>query len=622
MKNADNIAKQLQKASIAYYNTGTTIMSDDEFDALKEELTKLNPNHPFLKKVGAPLAISVWPKRKHESFMGSQEKITTKAELQNWKKRTTCKLVSISHKLDGCTLVLTYKNGVLKHATSRGDGLEGEDLLPNALKMQNVKAKLPISFTGDLRGEIVLPLPAFEKYFKPLGYKNARNSANGKARDMKDVDDLIKHLKVICFDVRTKTPIRTETLKEKLVRKMGLEYVQSDYMDIDRVWAFFEKFDRDALPFLIDGLVLKLDNITEQNKLGIVSGKPRGQLAIKFPSKTATTIVMDITWQVGRSGRITPVAELKPVELDGVTIKRSTLNNLDYIKAKDVAIGDTVVIARQGDIIPAVIRVIDRSKRGPIPNINKPKNCPSCGNRLERDGAYVVCAFAECSGAVFGDLITWIKTHNMLGFGQRIVSELIDNGVDTPAKLYRASHQQLEIACGSSKTALKLAAVIDKAKAVTLDKFLAGLNIPHLGKTNSKRITKRFSTLDKVLDATEDDIGSIQGIKTTAATICDGIKSRTKTIVSLLKHVKIKTISGPLKGLSITMTGLRGHKGHDLATVISDYGGDLKSGVSKEVDLLIIKDPNSTSNKAMKAKKYGVKLISPDELFEMVGIDD
>ena len=402
-----HLAKLLEKASESYYRGLPSPLSDGEFDSLRDKLASLAPDHPFLKTVGAPVAIGVWPKRKHDYLMGSQKKITAKTELDHWKKRMKSRRVSVSHKLDGCTLVLTYENGALKHATSRGDGVEGEVITSNALKMRNVKAKLPVRFTGDLRGEIILPLLDFEKHFKPLGYKNARNSANGKSRDIKDADDLVKYLKVVYFDVIAKAFIKTEELKEKFVIKMGLEYVESKYMDIDGVWDFFEKFDRDSLPHLIDGKVVKINDIAEQNVLGMVSGCPRGQAALKWAGKTTQTVLNSITWQVGLSGRITPVAELEPVDLDGVTISRATLNNLDYIKALDVAIGDVVLIERAGDVIPALIKVLDRSKRqfsGKIPRINLPKKCPSCGSILERDGAYVICPFTECAGAVFGDV--------------------------------------------------------------------------------------------------------------------------------------------------------------------------------------------------------------------------
>jgi len=627
MNRIEIIAKQLKRASKAYYSTGRILMSDEEFDALKEELRSLDTKHPFLAEVGAPIKTGAWPKRKHKSFMGSQEKITTEEEWHHWLKRLQSRRVGVSHKLDGCTLVLTYENGILKHATSRGDGTEGEDIMPNAIKMHNVKERLPEQFSGDFRGEIVLPLAAFDKYFRPLGYKNARNSANGKARDVKDTEKLVQHLKVIYFDVIPTNPNffhdhmnGTEEDKQALVESYGLEYVHSVYMDTDDTYKYFEEFDRAPLPYLIDGLICKVDDLHEQEVLGIVSGRPKGQVAWKFESEKKETVVSDITWQIGLSGRITPVAELEPVDVAGVTIKRVTLNNLDYIEALDVAIGDRVVIARAGDVIPALIKVVDRSNRNFLKGINRPAQCPSCGGTLERDGAYIICPFIECAGAVFGDMAVWIRTQNILGFGPSTISNLIDLGISAPDKLYAATVDKLAEACGSEKTAAKLKARIEKTVEMPLHKFLTGLNIPHLGRTNGKRLAKAFGTLDAVLAAPADEFANIEGIKTTSKKIVAGLAAKHKLIDSLLEHVEIVDVAGPLAGKSFAMTGLRSHNGHDIAELISSNGGDAKSGVSKGLDYLIIKDPSSTSNKAQKARKYGTELISPDEFLEMVGV--
>jgi DNA ligase (NAD+) len=631
MENIDTIVEMLEQASEAYYN-GSPVISDQEFDALKDKLTLLDPSHPFLEKVGAPVTVGAWPKRKHASFMGSQNKVNEKHEFDHWHNDMIFSVasgekderVAVSHKLDGSTIVLTYEEGVLKHATTRGDGEEGEVITKNALKMMNVKANLPEPFSGDLRGEVMLETKPFLRHFKTAGYKNARNSANGCARDKKGGSKL-GYLKVIYFDVLPANPNffydhmdGTEKSKQDLVEQYGLEYVHTEYMTYDEVWEYFEKFDRAALPYGIDGLICKVMDLREQEVFGITSGRPNGQIAIKFESPTAKTVVNDITWQMGLSGRVTPVAELEPFDLDGVTISRSTLNNLDYIAALGLEIGDEVVVARLNDVIPGIIEVATKSNSGK--GINQPTTCPSCGNVLERDGAYVICPFVECAGAVFGNMAVWIRTQNILGFGPSTISSLIELGVATPDKLYTVDEKTLAEACGSDKTAKKLKAGIDKTKEMPLNKFLTGLNIPHLGKTNGKRLMKEFGTLDAVLTAPAEEMAQVEGIKTTAKKIVTGLAGKRSLIDKLLKSVEIVDVSGPLSGKSFAMTGLRSHKGHDIAELISTNGGDAKSGVSKGLNYLIIKDPNSTSNKAEKARKYGTKLISPDEFLDMVGV--
>jgi DNA ligase (NAD+) len=214
--------------------------------------------------------------------------------------------------------------------------------------------------------------------------------------------------------------------------------------------------------------------------------------------------------------------------------------------------------------------------------------------------------------------MTWIKIQKMLGFGFKIVSDLIDADITTPDALYTTSVKQLGEAVGSDKIAAKLKAEIEKSREMTLDKFLAGLNIPHLGKTNSKRLTKRFGTLDAVLKATADDFATVEGIKTTAKKIRSGLTGKDEQMKKLLEHVTIVEVAGKLAGKSFAMTGLRNINGHDIGDLITQNGGDTKSGVSKGLDYLIIKDPESTSNKAEKARKYGTKLISPAEFMEMI----
>lgn len=631
MDNINTIVEMLERANEAYYND-TPIISDEEFDALKDKLAVLDPSHPFLEKVGAPVTLGAWPKRKHASFMGSQAKVNEKHEFDHWHNDFIFSVasgekderVAVSHKLDGSTIVLTYVDGILKHATTRGDGEEGEVITSNVLKMQNVKKRLPEQFSGDLRGEVMLETATFLKVFAPAGYKNARNSANGCARDKKGGSKL-KHLKVIYFDALPANPNffydhmgGTERDKQDLIESYGLEYVHTDYMTYGDVWKYFEAFDRAALPYGIDGLVCKVMDLREQEVFGVTSGRPNGQIAIKFESPTAKTFVNDITWQVGLSGRITPVAELEPVDLDGVTISRSTLNNLDYIEALGLEIGDEVVVARLNDVIPGIIEVTQKANNKG--GINQPTVCPSCESVLERDGAYIICPFVECAGAVFGDMAVWIRTQNILGFGPSTISGLIEQDVATPDKLYTVTEKTLAEACGSDKTAKKLKAGIEKTTEMPLNKFLTGLNIPHLGKTNGKRLTKTFGTLDAVLAATTDDFAEVEGIKTTAKKIIAGLAAKRGLIDKLLESIKIVEVSGSLNGKSFAMTGVRSHDGHDLAELIASNGGDAKSGVSKGLDFLIIKDPKSTSNKAEKARKYGTKLISPDDFLKMVGV--
>lgn len=261
-----------------------------------------------------------------------------------------------------------------------------------------------------------------------------------------------------------------------------------------------------------------------------------------------------------------------------------------------------------------------------IPNINLPENCPKCGNKLERDGAYLICPFIECSGAVFGNMMTWINTQGIMLLGRTTVANLIELGVDSPDKLYTASDEILTQSCGSPITAQKIQGSISQTKKIKLSKFLTGLNIQHLGNTNGERIAEKFKTLDGVLKASLEEIGSIEGIKTTSQKLYDGLQQKKGLIDNLRKNVEVSGwadgMIGPLAGKNMCMTGLRQWKGKDLAGLITANGGIVKSSVGKKLDYLIIKESDSTSTKAEKAKELGIKMISPDEFFEMIGMEE
>lgn len=362
------LVKTLTDASNAYY-AGSPVMDDAEFDTLRDELEKLDPTNAFLKVVGAPVQVTVWPVQKHSRTIGSLAKVKhdEKADFLKWAKGKGDLI--LSEKLDGITIVATYKKGKLIHAVTRGNGAEGENITPNFIKMQNIKEDLDARFTGELRGEILLEKSLFNKHFVPLGYRNCRNAAAGKARDKKGKrgdNDLVVHLKVVWFQAVV-PGLKTKLDEFKLIQQLGLQHVTYarffDKRTPDDLWDRFEEYRRDKLDYLIDGLVVDCNDLSLHKKLGMVGGRPKAALAIKFESEGGITTINDITWQAGLTGRMCPVAEVEPINLAGATIARVTLNNLDYIKQLDVAIGDRVMVIRSNDVIPKITAVVDRSGR-------------------------------------------------------------------------------------------------------------------------------------------------------------------------------------------------------------------------------------------------------------------
>lgn len=606
----DALVELLEKASDAYYNSAPTI-TDAEFDAMVEQLRAVSPNHLFLETVGAPV-IGAWPKKKHQHMMGSQDKVKTKEEFLKWAEGKGG--LVITDKMDGSTIALTYEKGELVSGITRGDGTEGEDITSNVLKMQNVKKSIS-DFSGTLRGEMVVYLDDFQKYLAPQGYKNPRNAANGIARDKSS--DLMKHIRVIYFDVINPS-IKTETDKYGFITKNVLTYVRTyGPFDLERVWEIFEgvSTNRASMNWEIDGMVVKMNDLAAQHALGHLNGRPRGQIAIKFVSQSKETKIAQIEWQVGRNGRITPVATLEPCEIGGVTITRCTLNNRNYVASLGVSVGATVVLTRANDVIPAITGVT-KAGNG---QTNEPTKCPSCGGELEIEGAYILCPVLDCQGKTVGGLAKWFASTKIRGVGPAVLAELINLGITDPAKLYAASLMTFAQAAGSDKNGEKIFQQVQDSKDIDLATFLYGLNIDHLGEINVRRFEKHFKTLDAVLAASADELAKVPGVKTTAEDIRNALAEKATLIAELAPMVRFKTLEtkGPLAGKSFCITGELSEDRDTVHEWIRSRGGETKTGVSKNLDYLVTNDTSSGSSKNVKAAALGVKIIDEAELRKM-----
>lgn len=612
--NTNELVQALKEASDAYYNS-QPIMSDTKFDELIEKLRKLDPNHPFLKEVGARVKIGAWPKVKHKVVMGSQDKVKTKDEFLKWAIGKGD--LVLTDKVDGSTIVLTYKDGQLTGAATRGDGFEGEEILPNALKIPNINHIIE-GFSGILRGEVVLYKTWFKRYFEPLGYKNPRNAANGIIRD-KSGSELLDHISVVCFDIIGASEIITETEKAAFAKKHNISYVfQTEPMSAVKIWDEFETriAERSAIAYEIDGVVIKENDLVKQESRGYLNNRPRGQIAIKPEAQSNETKVLDIQWQVGLSGRISPVCIVEPTYIGGVTIQRVTLNNLDYIKKVGASIGATVVVTRQNDVIPAITATITPGTG----NINEPTNCPTCNGQLERDGAYLFCPVISCSGKTYGDLMVWLRATKIRGVGPTVLSNLIELGITDAAKLVSADVATFNEACNSDLNGQKIYQQINDNLDMDLATLLCGLNVPHLGEVNAKRLAKHFMTFDAIISAEPEAIAEVQGIKTTAADIVNSLIEKKAVIAELKKHITIKSTNtgGPLAGSSFCITGELSKPREEVQEMIRQAGGEVKTGVSKDLNYLIMSDPTSTTSKAEKARKYGTKCISETDLAGMI----
>ena len=359
----DELEKTLTNAQDEYYN-GTPIMPDDEYDALADELADLDPKNAVLKRVGAGVSDDAkLQKAKHAIPMGSQKKVNEQDEFIKWAKKTGSKTFVIQEKLDGLSVELVYKKGKLVQAITRGDGETGEDITHNVIHMGNVLHRLP-KFTGSIRGEIVLPLSAFQVLkHGSKDYANPRNAAAGISRRKTTDKAIVRNIKVIAFDCTHNTiDFKKEHHKIRFLEDLGVECVFTKVVDVDNAikgYNIYQKTKREKLDHEIDGLVFKVNDVEKQEELGEADGRPKGQIAWKFAAEMRKTILEDVSWEVGLTGRITPVAHVHPVRVSGATIRKISLHNVSYFKSLKLFKGCSVLVSRRGDVIPYLEKNLD-----------------------------------------------------------------------------------------------------------------------------------------------------------------------------------------------------------------------------------------------------------------------
>jgi len=607
----------------AYYN-GTPLVEDAVYDQERDRvvalLKKAHPTHPYLDEVGAPVPNhSQWAKFTHPTVMGSLFKVNDDTSLKKWAKGKG-NTFFLSEKADGCTIVAYYEQGQLTTLATRGDGVTGEDITANARYFKNVRLQLG-NFTGTLRGEGVIRASIFKKHFEPLGLANPRNAASGKVRDTKN-PHLKRYVEVLWFDVLSDEDFETWGDKFRLIESLGLNTIPYyDDLSLDEAWSIYASYvskKRGLLDYWIDGLVIRVANIDQHDSFGITDKRPKGSRAIKFPAVGVQTILLDSEINRGKGGRFTPVGLIKPIVIDGTTVSRVSMHGPDWVHAMDVAIGDTVEVAKAGDIIPQIIRVIERPKnRKPV---MFPTHCPLCDVKLIRNGAYLECQNKNCEGEQYGVLAKWLDKTGIKGIGDSILQALLVEISDV-ADLYEADYQVFSrAAAGSEKIGKKVHRAVQDARTVDLAVFLSALHIDSLGTTNGQRIANHFKTLDAVLQASVSDLQQIDGIDANAKRIIAGLRHKLVLIKRLQRLLDIEDVSeGKLTGLSFCITGKMksGKKRSEIESWIKDHGGLIK-GVDKNLSYLVTDSPDSGSSKNAKAGKYGVPKITEAQLYQLV----
>ena len=626
------LGKLLRKYKDAYYNAAP-LVSDAVYDALEDELRTLDPENDVLKSVGSPTAVTSWEKARHAIPMGSLNKAVSEEEFQQWATRceelgkkdklgTLTDDLFVTEKLDGLSLAVTYEKGKLSEAITRGDGIIGERITSNARRMKGVPHELAQKVSVTVRGEIILKLSDMKKHFP--GAANPRNQASGTSKRFDG--EGCQHLTVLFYDIDGPTEDHEdEVAKFERLANLGLMLPFGKATDLAGAMKIHKEYAstrRAKLDYEIDGLVIRANNVHAQHMLGELANRPRAAVAYKFASQAKVTKLVDIVWETGPSGRVSPVAIVDPVVLAGATVRRASLHNAGMIAELDIGVGDEILVSRRNDVIPYVEEVVHKHGKTAKP----PTKCATCKSALERVGEYLSCRnYKTCTALIEGRIENWIGALGVLEWGDKLIAQLVEAKlVKEPADLYKLDVKK--VAALDRMGMVSATKVLDNLRAqlpLSLPKFLAALGIENFGLQTAKAIVAAgFDSLDKVQAAKLAELAAIPGVgPSKAKAAVDGLAARKAEIARLLAVGVVpvtKAASGPLAGKSFCFTGTLGRPRKELEQMVEDKGGTLLSGVTKDLQFLVMADPSSGSSKAQKAKKYGTQCIDEAAFMALV----
>ena len=625
------LERLIVKYQTSYYN-GEAEISDAEFDLLWDELKSLDPKSSVLAKVGAD-STDGFPKAKHLIPMGSQEKAANPAEFRSWAEKMLKNKdfggFLVQYKLDGASLELQYVNGTLVKAVTRGDGTVGDEITPNARRMQGVVSGLTIPFSGGIRGEVVMTHDIWQKKYSEKA--NCRNAANGlmRRKDGTGSEDLT----LITYDASAEGDdsfFKSENEKLSWLKTQGFNITESkDFSDTGQIIAYREEVAllRDSLPFDIDGLVVK-DNTTDPADLR--RARPERQIAFKFELETAFSILREIEWSES-GATYTPIGIIDPVRLAGTTVQRANLNNPDMIRAMGLKIGSVVSVVKRGEIIPKIEGLAPPGalEGGTLTEIVFPAVCGNCGTALRDEGTRLLCPNTSCSKRLHHRLEKWVSILDIRELGEKLLAQLFDSGrIKNISDLYTLTAEELAAYERMGETsAAKVIRHIRTKRELPLPFFIAGLDLEGVGELIMERVVSAgFNTMDKLKAAEEQSLSKIWGIgDITAATIVRGVSELTLEIQKILDTGIISIAmpkreeEEPLRGISFCFTGeLKTIKRSAAEEMVKALGGSAKSSVVKDLSYLVTNDTESGSVKNKKAYELGIPIIDEAAFLALV----
>jgi DNA ligase (NAD+) len=674
--NKNEVQKRIEKLKdlinhhrYLYHVLNKEEISESALDSLKKELFDLEQNFPEFITPDSPTQrvggkpLGAFKKVEHQETMRSLNDAFSREDMDNWENRNKKLLHGekieyyCEPKLDGLAIELIYDKGILKTGATRGDGRIGEDVTQNIKTIEAIPLKLreEKDIIADLkkeglpfrqfnnivvRGEAIITKKEFEKTNKERvkidlpPYANPRNLAAGSLRQLDSKITSERNLDADVYDLVTDFGQKTHDEEHRILKVLGFK-TNNKYnklcKNMDEVFDFYAYWqkNREKLPYEIDGLVISINSNEIFNKLGVAGKAPRGAIALKFPLKQSTTIVEDIKIQVGRTGAMTPVAILKPVEINGVVISRATLHNDQEIERLGLKIGDTVVVGRAGDVIPEVIKVFPELRTGKEKNFKMPADCPSCETKLVKPENEIVwrCPNSNC----FSRKIGWFKhfvsrsAFSIDGLGPKIIEKFIEEGLlSDPSDLFELKEGDiLPLERFADKSAKKIVLNVQNKKEVSFSRFIYSLGIRNVGLKTSFDLALNFKSIEEIANASIENLENISDIgPTVAQSIHDWFSLKENE--EFLKRLKergvryfIEKRSGKLLGKKFVITGTLEKMSRDIAKEkIVSLGGEVSDAVSKNIDYLI--SGENPGSKYEKAKALGIKVLKEEEFLKMI----
>ena len=655
----EELTKLLNQYNKEYYVLDKPSVSDREYDRLMQELIELEAQYPELKSTTSPTVrvggaiLEGFNKVQHEKPMLSLGNAFNEGDLRDFDARIRKVSPNISYvcelKIDGLAVTLHYRDGQFVKGATRGDGVVGEDISENLKTIQTIPLHIPYKDPLEVRGEVYMSKATLDKLNKQRAEKgeelfaNPRNAAAGSLRQLDSRIAAKRELAMFCYAVPSAEELGCQTHDESLqkIEELGFNVNPNREVcdSIDGVLAYIEKWstNRFDLPYEIDGIVIKVNQLNEQQKLGSTVKSPRWAIAYKFPAEEVETILKDIIFTVGRTGMVTPNAVLEPVRVAGTRVSRATLHNEDYVKERDIRINDRVIIRKAGEIIPEVVKPVIDARHGDEAPFEMIQDCPRCGSELIREAgeADYYCLNIDCPARIVESLCHFVSRDamNIDGLGVKVVEQLYDNQlIENVADIYKLQKEQLlPLERMGEKKVTNLLTAIENSKQNSLERLLFGLGVRHVGSKTAKVLAAHFETIDALMQATFDDF---KGIAEIGDVIANSIvhyftQDANVQLINELKAlglnmsytgVKVSTANeaNEFYGKTVVLTGTLATLSRKEAGVkLEALGAKVSGSVSAKTDFLVAGE--KSGSKLKKAQELGVTVIDEEMMLKMLG---